>query len=142
MSVDGLLRGELDVTINKRDFDAGVELYEHRADGTYFALTYYLGRASYARDLTTRHLLTPGKRETIPFARTRMTSKQLAAGSRLVVVVNVNKNAFAEVNLGTGKTVEDETAADAGEPLHVAWWSDSFVKIQVRRSPELARASR
>jgi predicted acyl esterase len=133
ISVDGMLRGELHVTINKHDFDAGVELYEHRADGTYFALTYYLGRASYARDLTTRHLLTPGKPETIPFERSRMTSKQLAAGSRLVVVVNVNKNEFAEVNMGTGKIVEDESANDAGDPLRVQWWSDSFVKIQVRR---------
>ena len=133
LSVDGMLHGELHVTINKRDFDAGVELYEHRADGTYFALSYYLGRASYARDLTTRHLLTPGKPETIPFERARMTSKLLAAGSRLVVVVNVNKNAFSEVNMGTGKTVADESVKDAGEPLHVQWSSDSFVKLQVRR---------
>jgi len=133
MSVDGILRGELHVTINKKDMDAGVELYEHRKDGTYFALAYHLGRASYARDLTTRHLLTPGNVETIPFERSRMVSKQLAAGSTLVVVVNVNKNAFAEVNMGTGKNVEDESVKDAGEPLKVQWWSDSFVRVQVRR---------
>jgi putative CocE/NonD family hydrolase len=133
ISVDGILRGELHVTINKKDLDVGVELYEHRKDGTYFALAYYLGRASYARDMTRRQLLKPGREETIPFERSRMVSKQLAAGSRLVVVVNVNKNAFAEVNMGTGRSVEDESAKDAGEPLKVQWWSDSFVKLQVRR---------
>jgi hypothetical protein len=131
LSIDGLFTGEVRVRINKKDFDLGVELYEHTPDGKYFSLAYFLGRASYARDLTARHLLTPGKIETVPFERSRMVSKLLAKGSRLVVVVNVNKNAFAQVNYGTGKDVSDESAADAGTPLQVEWFGDSFVRIPV-----------
>lgn len=133
MSIDGIVTGELRVTINKRDLDLGVVLYERTPEGKYFALTYYLGRASYARDMTTRRLLTPGKPATIPFERTRMVSRQLARGSQLVVVVSVNKNAFAQVNHGTGKDVSDESIADAGAPLRVEWHGDSFVRIPVRR---------
>ena len=132
LEMSGVFTGEVRVRINKKDFDLGVELYEHTPDGKYVSLAYYVGRASYARDLTTRHLLTPGKTETIPFERTRMVSRQLAKGSRLVVVVNVNKNAFAQVNYGTGEDVSAESVADAGVPLQVEWWGDSFVRIPVR----------
>jgi putative CocE/NonD family hydrolase len=133
LSIDGIVTGELRATINKRDMDFGVELYEQTPDGKYLALTYYLGRASHARDLTARRLLTPGVATAIPFERTRMVSRQLARGSRLVVVVAVNKNAFAQVNHGTGKDVSDESVADAGAPLHVQWHADSFVRIPIRR---------
>ena len=62
-----------------------------------------------------------------------MVSRQLSAGSRLVVVLNVNKNAFAQVNYGTGKDVSDESIADAKEPLRVRWHGDGFIKIPIRR---------
>jgi uncharacterized protein len=132
MSLDGTLSGELRVSINKKDMDVGVVLYEKTPEGKYFNLTYYLGRASYARDLSVRRLLTPGKVEAIDFERTRMVSRQLAKGSRLVVVVNVNKNAFAQVNHGTGKDVSDETIADAKGPLEIRWYGDSYVRLPVR----------
>ncbi len=133
MSIDGLFSGELRVTISKRDMDVGVVLYEKTAEGKYVNLSYYVGRASYARDMSARALLVPGRVETIPFERTRMVSRRLAAGSRLVVVLNVNKNPFAEVNHGTGKTVSEESAADAKGPLQIRWLSDSFVRIPIRR---------
>ena len=60
-------------------------------------------------------------------------SRQLAAGSRLVVVLNVNKNAFAQVNHGTGKDVSDESIADAGEPLRVRWYGDILVRLPIHR---------
>jgi predicted acyl esterase len=129
MTIEGLFKGSLRVSINKKDFDLGVVLYEKTPEGKYFSLSYYLGRASYARDLTTRHLLTPGKIETIPFERTRFVGKQLSKGSRLVVVVNVNKNPFAQVNMGTGKDVSGESNADAGEPLQIRWYGDSFIQL-------------
>jgi putative CocE/NonD family hydrolase len=133
ISVDGLFKGSLRASINKKDFDLGVELYEKTPEGKYFSLSYYLGRASYARDLTARRLLKPGAVETIPFVRTRFVSKQLSKGSRLVVVLNVNKNAFAQVNMGTGRDVSDESNADAGEPLQIHWYGDSFVQIPIHR---------
>ena len=133
LSIDGCFSGELHVTINKKDLDVGVVLYEKTPEGKYFSLSYYLGRASYARDMTTRRLLVPGKVEVIPFERTRMVSRQLSKGSRIVVVLDVNKNSFAQVNYGTGKDVSDESIADATEPLRVRWHGDGFVKIPIRR---------
>lgn len=40
-------------------------------------------------------------------------------GNRLLVMLNVNKNNFAEVNYGTGKDVATEDIHDAGEPLKI-----------------------
>lgn len=93
VSVEGLITGQLDVTINKRDFDFVLAAYELMPDGKLFWLTYYLGRASYADDMS----------------------------------------AFAQVNYGTGKDVSDESVADARQPLEVQWYSDSFVKVPIRR---------
>ena len=100
-------------------------------DGRYFHLSYYLGRASYARDMSKRELLTPGKIESIAFDRSRMVSRQLSKGSRLLVVLDINKNSFAQINYGTGKEVSDETIQDASTPLQIKWYNDSVIKIPV-----------
>jgi predicted acyl esterase len=129
--VNGAFEGEIKALINKKDMDIGVVLYEVMPNGEYFHLSYFLGRASYAKDITTRNLLVPNKIESIPFTNTRLVSKQLSKGSRLLVVVNVNKNAFSQLNYGTGKDVSDETIKDAKEPLKIKWYNDSFVKIPI-----------
>src|SRR5205814_4274051 len=85
-------------SINKKDMDIGVVAYEVMPDGELFHLSYFLGRASYAGDMSVRKLLTPGKVESIPFDKTRMTSRQLSRGSRLLVTLNVNKNPYAQIN--------------------------------------------
>jgi putative CocE/NonD family hydrolase len=133
VSVEGLISGRLDVAINKKDFDFAVAAYEIMPDGKLFWLSYYLGRASYSEDMSVRKLLTPGKRTTIPFARTPLVSRQLSKGSRLLLLLTVNKNALAQVNHGSGRDVSDESVADAKEPLRVRWYSDSFVKVPIRR---------
>ena len=76
-------------------------------------MSYFLGRASYARDMSVRKLLTPGKVESIPFVKTRMVSRLLSKGSRLLVTLNVSKNPYAQINYGTGKDVSDEDINDA-----------------------------
>jgi putative CocE/NonD family hydrolase len=131
ISVNGTFEGQLKASINKRDMDIGVTLYELMPDGRYCHLSYFLGRASYAKDMAERKLLHPGVIETIPFERTRMVSRQLSKGSRLLVVLNINKNSFAQINYGTGKDVSDETIQDAKEPLRIKWYNDSFIKIPV-----------
>ncbi len=95
VSVNGIFSGDLKATINKKDMDICVVLYEVMPDGKYFELSYFLGRASYARDMSKRVPLHPGKGEEIPFSRTRLVSRQLSKGSRLLVVLNVDKNDFA-----------------------------------------------
>ena len=131
VSIDGMFEGELKVSINKKDMDVGVTLFEIMPDGSYFHLSYYLGRASYAKDMSRRELMTPGRIASISFDRTRMVCRQLSKGSRLLVVLNVNKNAYAQVNYGTGKDVSDETIEDAKDSLEIKWYNDSVIKIPV-----------
>ncbi|MES2128915.1 MAG: CocE/NonD family hydrolase, partial [Pseudomonadota bacterium] len=127
VSVNGVFEGALKAVINKRDMDVSATLYEVMPDERLFQLSYFLGRASYAPDMETRHLLTPGKVAAISFSRSRMFSRQLSKGSRLMVVIDVNKNSAAQLNYGTGRDVSDESIADAGEPLKVTWQCDSLV---------------
>ena len=138
VEISGTFSGEIKVIINKRDMDVGVLLYEVMPDGQLFHLSYFLGRASYANDMSVRRLLTPGKLESIPFNKTRMVSRKLSKGSRLLVLINVNKNAFAQINYGTGKDVSLEDINDAAEPLQVRWRNDSFVTIPIWRSRSLS----
>ena len=52
---------------------------------------------------------------------------------RLVAVLRIIKATGAQINYGTGKDVSDETIADAGKPLEIRWFSDSFLDLPVRR---------
>jgi putative CocE/NonD family hydrolase len=131
LTVNGTFEGVIKAVINKKDMDIGIVLYEVMPDGELFHLSYFLGRASYSRDLSVRKLLTPGKIESIPFYKTRLVSRQISKGSRLLITLNVNKNQFAQINYGTGKDVSDENISDAKIPLIVKWLNDSFVKIPV-----------
>ena len=130
--VNGSFLGELKIRINKKDVDLGVTIYEVMPNGEYFHLSYYIGRASYAKDIEKRNLLKPNTIETISFfLNTHLVSKQLSKGSRILIVVNVNKNAFSQLNYGTGKEVSEETIKDAVVPLEIKWYTDSFIKIPV-----------
>lgn len=127
--VNGSFSGEIRASINKYDMDIGLTLYELKPGGQYFHLSYFVGRASFAKDISKRNLLQPNQIETIPFDNTHLVSKQMEKGSRLVVVLNVNKNPFSQLNYGTGKEVSSESILDAAEPLKVKWFDDSFVEI-------------
>ena len=129
--VNGSFEGVLRASINKKDMDIGVTLYELMPSGAYFHLSYIIFRASYAKDSTKRNLLTPEVKETIPFSNTHLVSKQLKKGSRLVVFLDVNKNPFSQLNYGSGKDVSQETIADGKEPLKIKWYNDSYVKIPI-----------
>jgi uncharacterized protein len=131
MLINGSFLGEIKASINKMDMDIGVTLYEVMPNGEYFHLSYFIGRASYSKDMTQRKLLKPNVIETISFSNTHLVSKQLSKGSRLLIHLNINKNPFSELNYGTGKTVTEETINDAKEPLKVKWYNDSYVKIPV-----------
>lgn len=128
---NGSFTGNLWATINKKDMDVSLALYELMADGKYFFLTRYVGRASYAKDNSKRQLLKPNKKESIPFENTRFVSKKISKGSRLVILLNINKHPFEIINYGSGKPVSEETIQDAGEPLQIKWHNDSYIKIPV-----------
>jgi len=126
------LDGVFHLRVNKRDLDAGIALYEVLPDGQLFQLTYYTERASYAKDMGVRQLLTPGKEAAIPFEQDYLFSRLIQPGSRLLLTVTVNKNAFAEVNYGTGKDVAKESIKDAGAPMKVDWLTSSYISLRVR----------
>jgi predicted acyl esterase len=133
LEIGGFFTGKLRAVINKRDMDFGLVLYEMMSDGTLMELSYFTGRASYAQDISARHLLTPGNVATIAFDRSRLVSRRLKKGSRLLLTLNVNKNAFAQINYGTGKNVSDEDIRDAGTPLTVKWLTSSYIQIPISR---------
>jgi uncharacterized protein len=126
--ITGSFTGELLFTINKKDFDLGVTVYEAMSDGVLFHLGYALHRASYAPDPTKRKLLSPGKLERVKF-ETTMTSRQMRPGSRLLVLLDAIKNPTAQINYGTGKDVSDESVKDAGEPLKIEIRSGSYFEV-------------
>jgi putative CocE/NonD family hydrolase len=130
--VSGAFSGILDVTINKKDFDAGVTVFEELPDGELVHLGYWIGRASFTSDRSVRKLLTPGEAVKIPF-ETSVVSRRIGSGSRLLVLLDVNVNSIAQVNYGTGKDVSEESIADADGPLVVRWHSDSYVTVPFDR---------
>ncbi|MBP7556221.1 MAG: CocE/NonD family hydrolase [Chitinophagaceae bacterium] len=133
MEINGRFTGQLKAMINKKDMDYSVALFEVRPDSSYFLLSYFMGRASYARSTQKRHLLKPGRKETIPFSNTYMVSRKLAKGSRIAIVLNINKSPFEQINYGTGKDVNRETIADARDPLHIKWFCDSYIDLPIFR---------
>ncbi|MEO6818570.1 MAG: CocE/NonD family hydrolase [Ginsengibacter sp.] len=132
-AISGALNASIDVSINKKDIDLVLDLYEQTADGHYFALNESLQRASYAKDRTTRHLLKPGHMETIRLEHNFMISKKLEKGSRLLVMIGVNKSPNYQVNYGTGKDVSDETMADGEVPLKIRWYNSSRITVPILR---------
>lgn len=130
-NINGSFTGNLCATINKKDMDVSLALYELMPDGRYFFLTRYVGRASYAKDNSKRQLLKPNKKESIPIENIRFVSKKISKGSRLVILLNINKHPFEIINYGSGKPVSEETIQDAGEPLQIKWHNDSYIKIPV-----------
>jgi uncharacterized protein len=132
-AISGSLKASIKLSCNKKDIDINLLLYEKTPEGHYFALTNNLQRASYSKDRTKRQLLRPNTIETIELNETFVTCKQLEKGSRIVVVVGVNKNPNWQVNYGSGKDVSEETIEDAAIPLEVNWFNSSSISIPILR---------
>lgn len=130
-TLNGSFTGNLFTTINKKDMDVSLALYELMPNGKYFFLTRYVGRASYAKENTNRQLLQPHKKESIPIDNTRFVSKKISKGSRLVILLNINKHPFEIINYGSGKEPTDETIEDAGETLQIKWHNESYIEIPI-----------
>lgn len=129
--INGAFTGKLIAETNKRDMDVSISFYEQTSDGKYFLLSRYLGRASYAKDNSQRQLLTPDNKEQIPLNASHIISKKIKKGSRFVIVVNVNKHPFEIINYGSGKEPTEETINDAGEPMDIKWFNESYIEIPI-----------
>lgn len=132
MELTGAISGFFDIAINKRDVDIGFNLYEIAAGGSIFHLNNYRSRVSYADSMSERRLLTPHKKRRVPIVNARFTSKLIKKGSKIALVLNVNKNIDAQVNLGSGKPVNEENISDAGEPLNMKWYLSSQINLPLK----------
>jgi len=134
VEINGSFFGTLQVAINKKDFDCNILWFEQTSDGKFHTLSLpFVGRASLAKDIEKRVLLRPDTKTDFPFSNVRMTSKKISKGSRIVVVINGIKHPYTQINYGTGKDVSTETIADAKVPLTIKWFSDSFIKIPIKK---------
>ncbi|MDQ1855984.1 CocE/NonD family hydrolase [Chryseobacterium sp. WLY505] len=129
--MSGNLSGVFNVSINKRDFDTDTYLYQISPDGKSYLLSTHIVRASYAKNNEKRQLLEPHTMEQIPINNSYFMSKKIEKGSKLLLLVGVNKNPNWQINYGSGKDVSDETVKDSGEPLEIKWYNDSYVEIPV-----------
>ncbi len=129
--INGSFFGNLEFSINKKDVDYSVIVYQLTPENKYFHLSYYIGRASYAKDREHRNLLTPNQTTQISFDNSKLISKKLQKGSQIVIVVNVNKNNNAQINYGTGRDVNTESMKDAEIPLKITFTGNSSISLPV-----------
>lgn len=131
----GSLRGVFDITPSRQDVDFNISLYEQTESGEYQLLfDPYDFRASYAGHRVRRRLLRAGERQLLAFTAERVTACRLAAGSRIVLLIGLNRRPDRQINYGSGKDVNSETIADARWPVRVRWHTHSYVEIQTGKS--------
>jgi hypothetical protein len=104
-----------------------MDIYEQTPDGKFLALNENMQRASYANDRKQRELLQSDKEDTINLTKTFVTSRQLQKGSRIIVLIGINKSPEWQMNYGTGKDVSDETIDDANAPLQIKWFKQKSI---------------
>jgi uncharacterized protein len=133
VDISGFVSGRLDLRVNRMDLDLTLSLYELTAGGDYIALFDPAEefRASYANDRSQRHLLHAGERQQIAFTSGRITSRRLAAGSRLVAVLGVNKRPDEQLNYGSGGDVSTESIEDAKSPVVIRYYSSSYLDLPI-----------
>jgi hypothetical protein len=128
-TLNGSFCGKLMGTINKKDFDPMMYLYEKKSDGTYVYLSSFMCRASMNSNRTQRNLLTPGKTFEIDINNSFMMSRKIEQGSKLVFLLGIAKSPIWEINYGTGGDVSHESIIDASEPLQINWSNESWVGV-------------
>jgi putative CocE/NonD family hydrolase len=133
MDLSGLFQGRLDFVCNKRDFDLEIDLSERTPTGDYFQLSSFMARASYIQSQSVRHLLSPGAHEHLYFTNGRLTSRRLQAGSQVIVQIRIVKSPYAQINMGTGRDVSGESAADGKEPIRIRWFSTTSIKLPLSK---------
>ena len=132
--MNGSFLGDLEFSINKKDVDYSVIVYQLTPENKYFHLSYYIGRSSFAKDREHRNLLVPNENAQVSFDNSKLISKKLQKGSRIVIVVNVNKNNNAQINYGTGKNVNSESIKDAEIPLKITFTGNSSISLPIWNS--------
>ncbi|SIQ38141.1 hypothetical protein SAMN05880574_11191 [Chryseobacterium sp. RU37D] len=127
----GNFSGNLSFSVNKKDVDLYINLYEETENRQYFLLSTYVSRTSFVNDNENRNLLVPGKKQMISIINNDFVSKKIEKRSRIVLMIGVVKSPFWQLNYGSGKDVSDETIADAKVPLEIKLYNNSYIKLPV-----------
>lgn len=129
--IAGSLQGVFDITPSRQDVDFSISLYEQTESGEYQRRSIPTTSAPATQAIAcAAGFLRAGERQLLAFTAERVTACKLAAGSRIVLLVGLNKRPDRQVNYGSGKDVNSETIADAKWPLRVRWHARSYVEIQ------------
>ncbi len=76
-----------------------------------------------------RKLFHAGERQQLAFRSEKMLARRVAAGSRLVMSLEVNKRADQQINYGTGDDVSEESIEDANAKLRIRWYNNSYIEL-------------
>jgi uncharacterized protein len=69
----------------------------------------------------------------LSFHAERLTSRRLQTGSRLVLVLGINKRPDEQINYGTDADVSDGTLDDGKIPVKIRWYSGSYIELPIRQ---------
>jgi hypothetical protein len=78
-------------------------------------------------------LIEKSRKEHITMESNYYSARQLKKGSRIIIVLGVNKNANWQINYGSGKEVSEESVNDAKENRKIKWMPESRIKIPVNK---------
>ena len=111
--ISGFVELELWLSMDVRDTDFRVSLFEVFADNTSHLLTTDIQRARYRHSRSDEELVTPGEIELYRFENFLFFSRLIKKGSRLRLAIDGNNNIAWQQNFNSGGVVVEETAEDA-----------------------------
>ncbi|HEY6843934.1 MAG TPA: CocE/NonD family hydrolase [Thermoanaerobaculia bacterium] len=128
----GFVRFTASIAMDVPDSDLAVNLFEIKPDGTSVFLTSDMMRARYRDSAREAKLVKPGEINRYVFDGFTFTSRRIAKGSRLRLVVGSINTIYLEKNYNSGGDVTRETAKDA-RTAHITLYHDaqhpSFLEI-------------
>ncbi len=127
------------LTLNVPDSDLMVGIYEITRDGKSILLDDAQLRLRYRNSRSEPKLLTPGVPTQVNVGRFRFMSRQVAAGSRIRLVITSPNSIQWEKNYNSGGVVAKETARDArtaSVKLHHEPGRWSTLELPIVRAPQ------
>lgn len=111
--ISGMFNLDAWIAIDQPDTDFQATVYEVTADGNRILLTSDIQRARYRTSLRSAALITSRKPLRYVFDSFTFTSRLIAPGSRLSLIVGPINSIYTQKNYNSGWPVSQETMADA-----------------------------
>jgi putative CocE/NonD family hydrolase len=122
--ITGCLKFVVWIALDVPDTDFQVTVYEILPDGTSIQLTWDWLRARYRQSLREEHLVTPGEINRYEFSSFAFTSRRIAKGSRLRLLIKSPNSIYIQKNYNSGGVVAEESGKDA-RTAHVSVYHDA-----------------